>query len=300
MRVLRNTGQNISPSDDGRLFDQAFTDGLFNSPSITSLGSNLVQIGAMYGILCGRDFTSDAQQITVALSDSGTKTGHIFIRFDTTTADIISIQSVIGAYTPTYQDINTTGTVCEMEIASYTATVLAVTALTPNYPKAQTEINTTLAGSIATIETSPATANHSVGEYIVYNGQLYKVTTAITAGTTLTGKISAVSVGAELRNIHTGTEVATTSHTLSFAKSQRIGNLYVANLTFTVGSAVSAWGNLLTLNNVSIGASCYFPAYIGGTSFVMLYVGIGGQVSCISNLSANTEVKVAISLILND
>lgn len=52
-----------------------------------------------------------------------------------------------------------------------------------------------LAGSIATIETSPATANHSVGEYIVYNGQLYKVTTAITAGDTLAGKISAVSIG---------------------------------------------------------------------------------------------------------
>ena len=56
----------------------------------------------------------------------------------------------------------------------------------------------TLAGSIATIETSPAKANHSVGTYIVYNGQLYKVTTAITAGTTLTGKVSAVSVGSEM------------------------------------------------------------------------------------------------------
>lgn len=58
-----------------------------------------------------------------------------------------------------------------------------------------------LAGSIATIETSPATANHSVGEYIVYNGQLYKVTSAITAGTTLTGKISATTVDTELNEI---------------------------------------------------------------------------------------------------
>lgn len=194
MRVLRNTGQNISPSDDGRLFDQAFTDGLFNSPSITSLGADKVQIGAMYGILCGRDFTSDAQQVSVALSDSGTKTGHIFIRFDTTTADIISIQSVIGSYTPTYQDINTTGTIAEMEIASYTATVLAVTAITPNYPKAQTEPNEAIAGSLAAIETSPATANHAVGTYIVYNGQLYRVTTAIVGGTTLNGKITPATV----------------------------------------------------------------------------------------------------------
>lgn len=244
MRVLRNTGQNISPSDDGRLFDQAFTDGLFNSPSITSLGSNLVQIGAMYGILCGRDFTSDAQQITVALSDTGTKTGHIFIRFDTTTADIISIQSVIGSYTPTYQDINTTGTVCEMEIASYTATVLAVTALTPNYPKAQTEINTTLAGSIATVETNPATANHSVGEYIVYNGQLYNVTTAITAGTTLTGKISAVSMGNELTTLHSVS--ASANVTINSGGYIKVGRIVTVTISITTSAQMTIGTSLLT------------------------------------------------------
>lgn len=54
----------------------------------------------------------------------------------------------------------------------------------------------TLAGSIATIETSPATANHAVGEYIVYNGQLYKVTATIIAGQSLAvgANIVAVSV----------------------------------------------------------------------------------------------------------
>lgn len=185
MRVIRNTGQNVSPSDDGRLYDKAFIDGLFNSPSITSLGANLVQIGSMYGILCGRDFTADAQQINVELPTADTATGYIYIKYDTATDDIITIESALAPFTVTYEDINTSGTVCEMIIATYTASQVAVTSLTANYPTAQTEINNTLAGSIATIETSPATANHSVGEYIVYNGQLYKVTSAITAGQSL-------------------------------------------------------------------------------------------------------------------
>ena len=43
--------------------------------------------------------------------------------------------------------------------------------------------------SIAESEMSPALKNHSVGEYISYNGKLYRVTTAITAGSTLDGKI---------------------------------------------------------------------------------------------------------------
>ena len=31
MRVIRSAGQNVSPSDDGRLFDQIFDDGLYEN-----------------------------------------------------------------------------------------------------------------------------------------------------------------------------------------------------------------------------------------------------------------------------
>ena len=55
----------------------------------------------------------------------------------------------------------------------------------------------TILGNLATIESSQATAAHAVGEYIVLNGQLYKVTAAIAAGQTLTvgTNIAAVSGG---------------------------------------------------------------------------------------------------------
>lgn len=60
-------------------------------------------------------------------------------------------------------------------------------------------------GNIATIETSPASANHAVGEFIVYNGQLYSVIDGITAGQALTpSKISATSAGAELTSLKAG------------------------------------------------------------------------------------------------
>ena len=63
-----------------------------------------------------------------------------------------------------------------------------------------------LAGSVAVIETSPTTATHAVGSYLVYNGQLYKVISAISAGATLTPStnISAVSVGGELTSLNNG------------------------------------------------------------------------------------------------
>ena len=61
-----------------------------------------------------------------------------------------------------------------------------------------------LVGSVATIETSPATAAHEVGDYILWNGQLYKATSAIAVGETLTvgTNITATTVGEELSGLH--------------------------------------------------------------------------------------------------
>ena len=61
-------------------------------------------------------------------------------------------------------------------------------------------------GNIATIESSPASANHAVGEFIVYNGQMYSVISAITAGNALVvgTNISATSAGDELSSLKAG------------------------------------------------------------------------------------------------
>lgn len=60
----------------------------------------------------------------------------------------------------------------------------------------------TLAGSLAMVETSTATASHAVGDLIVFNSQLYKVTVAIASGESLTvgTNIASTSVGNELNN----------------------------------------------------------------------------------------------------
>ena len=203
MRVIRSSGQNVSPSDDGRLYQQAFEDGLFESTTINSLGGNLVSIGAMYGIMQGRDFTVEAQNINVELPSEDDATGYIYIQFDTTTEDVITVESALAPFTPVYDDINTGGTICQMIIAEYTANAVAVTTINSSYPTASTKSNPTLVGSVAQIETSPATASHSVGQYLFYNGQLYEVTAAISVGETLIvgTNIVATSVGDEISDL---------------------------------------------------------------------------------------------------
>jgi len=156
-KVIRATGSNVSPSEDANLFRQMLPiDGLFSDITITSLGANLVSIPAMYGILEGRDFTTDAMTMNVTLPNSS-GTGYIIVKFDTTTDDVIEIKSELAPYTPTYEDINSTGTVREMIIASYTASSTQVTDIQMVYTR--TSMGGHMEGTLTAGDTSISFTN---------------------------------------------------------------------------------------------------------------------------------------------
>lgn len=205
MRVVRAAGQNVSPSDDGRLFDQIFSDGLFTDTTFTNLGGNRVQVGAMYGDLCGRDFTIEQMTLAVTLPEGeGESIGYIYVEIDTSSEDVISLNSVLAPFTPTYEDINTNGAVAQMILAEYTASAVAVTSVTAVYEKASA--SSVKAGSIATVETAQASESHSAGDYILLDGQLYLVTVSVSVGETFVEgtNVTAVSIGDELTALNAG------------------------------------------------------------------------------------------------
>lgn len=137
MRVIRSAGQNISPSDDGALYNQVFSDGLFRDAAISSLGSNQVSVPALYGIIQGREFTNSAETIEVELPASGTATGYIYVQYDLAANPIGTIESALAPFTPVYDDLNSTGTLAQMVIATYQASSVAVTSLTLTYEMAK-------------------------------------------------------------------------------------------------------------------------------------------------------------------
>lgn len=89
----------------------------------------------------------------------------------------------------------------------------------------------TLAGSLAMVESSPATTAHVIGEYIVYNGQLYKVTAAIAQGETLTPgtNIAAVNNGGlnDLKNYFAPYEAGYSDFNSSAFQLESWGRIYV-------------------------------------------------------------------------
>ena len=255
MRVVRAAGQNVSPSDDGRLFDQIFSDGLFTDTTFTNLGGNSVQVGAMYGDLCGRDFTIEQMTLTVTLPEGeGEVTGYIYVEIDTSSDDVITLNSALAPFTPTYEDINTNGAIAQMILAEYTATAVAVTGVTPVYERAAA--SAVKAGSIATVESAQATQNHAVGDYILLNGQLYVVTAAVNTGETFIEgtNISAAVIGDTLTALNNGLmSIACKEYTLnSFSVS---GN---GNVTFQlseIGLSAPTGYRLLAVNYAVTGSA---------------------------------------------
>ena len=225
MRVIRSAGQNVSPSDDGRLFDQIFSDGLFTETAFAALGANNVQIGAMYGDLCGRDFTIEQQTITVPLPESDSEaTGYIYVEIDTSAENPLSVGASLAPFTPTYEDINVNGAVAQMIVAEYTATPLAVSSVTASYTRAAA--GAVRPGSIATVETSPVVANHAIGDYILYGGTVYRVTAAIAVGETIVpgSNVTEENIGDAIRSLNKGLTqvIITREYTVSLAQNANV------------------------------------------------------------------------------
>lgn len=122
-------------------------------------------------------------------------------------------------------------------------------------------------GSIAVIETSPATSAHAVGTYLVYNGQLYKVTSAIAVGETLTvgTNISATNVADALDSLSDSLIKSITYTGTTSSTGYLQGSLATFGLpsNAVILSAYLERGSFSVYRNVEIG--CY-----GGAGYYLL------------------------------
>lgn len=129
MRVVRFAGENVSPSDDGRLYDQIFQNGLFEATTIAPAGGSQINIGPLYGIIRGREFTAEAQTIDAILpTGTGTATGTIYAEIDISKDEPLSVKTALDPWTATNENINVSGVLAQIKIGTYTANPTAVTA----------------------------------------------------------------------------------------------------------------------------------------------------------------------------
>lgn len=123
--LLQYNASIVTPTDDAYLYNHIINDsGIFTGVDITTQGGNIINVSDGRGIILGRNFVVEAQTINATLPTSGSVPGRLLIQIDMANTEA-PIAFVTQAADPlpalVQEDINASGTVYQLPIATYTA-----------------------------------------------------------------------------------------------------------------------------------------------------------------------------------
>lgn len=128
--LKQSAGALVKPVDDARLYNLLLSGqtGIAEGCNITHLGANQLQIAAGWGVCQGRMFTIEQETITASVSASGEVNGRLLLHIDVSaeTPAVFRTQAVATLPALTQEDINGSGTVYEMELATYKVDELTI------------------------------------------------------------------------------------------------------------------------------------------------------------------------------
>lgn len=133
----------VPPIADARLYELLSSGvvGVVQGVKVTSLGGNQLQVSSGWGIALGRVFSVEAETISASVSSSGEVDGRLLIHLDVSVEDT-PISFVTQAQTPlpdlVQEDINQSGTIYEIPLATYKINELAISNLETVTPVAGT------------------------------------------------------------------------------------------------------------------------------------------------------------------
>ena len=186
------SGQTVTPQYDALVFGLSALDGIIYGVDITQSASdpNIINISNGYGIIQGRFFTIEEFSVNVELTTGATYQGQLILHMDLSNADEpISVVVDTGATIRSLikdADVNIVNGIYEMQLCTFIVDAAAVTDIAITYPKAITFNSIMDHNPIAESETSPATSNHEIDEFLIFENQLYKTAETIISGESLT------------------------------------------------------------------------------------------------------------------
>ena len=132
--LLQYNGSNVTPQDDAILYNFIVQDsGVLFGCTVTHLGAGQLQVADGRGIIQGRNFVIEAQTVQATLAESGTLPGRLIIQVDVANSEE-PISFVTQAQNPlpdlVQEDINGSGSIFQLPLATYTAEVTQISGLT--------------------------------------------------------------------------------------------------------------------------------------------------------------------------
>ena len=82
IKLIQFDGENVTPQDDGAVFDQALGSGIFFGCVVSATGGNQLTVTAGRGIASGRSFSVEQETINATTSQSGSVQGRLLVEVD--------------------------------------------------------------------------------------------------------------------------------------------------------------------------------------------------------------------------
>lgn len=141
----------VTPVVDRRLYEFLLlnTVGVADGVAVANSGTNLI-VSSGWGVIKGCVFGVTAETISATKPASGSASGRLLIELDATNGTI-QFRTQQGSTLPalTQEDINGSGSVYQMELATYTISATEITGLTQTYEQLQSAQN--IIGEIASL-----------------------------------------------------------------------------------------------------------------------------------------------------
>lgn len=141
----------VTPVVDRRLYEFLLlnTVGVADGVAVTNSGTNLI-VSSGWGVIKGCVFGVTAETVSASKPASGSANGRLLIELDATNGTI-QFKTQQGSTLPalTQEDINGSGSVYQMELATYTISATEITGLTQTYEQLQSAQN--IIGEIASL-----------------------------------------------------------------------------------------------------------------------------------------------------
>lgn len=142
-------GSLVTPVDDARMYElmSGGQVGIVEGCTVTSLGGNQLKVSAGWGLCLGRQFVVEEETINADVSTSGDVNGRLLIHIDVSNDTPISFVTQAAATLPelTQEDINGSGTIYEIPLATYTVGEISISNLVSVAPTAIDLVSSALA-----------------------------------------------------------------------------------------------------------------------------------------------------------
>lgn len=184
--------QTVTPQDDALVYQSALRkSGIIYGCEVTKKSASVLHIASGHGVIAGRKFTVEAQDISIQLSSSGTLNGRLYVHLDLSNAltPISLLTERASTLTPPIQnaDVNITNGVYEFNLATFKVSTSQISSLKSVALK-YGAISKTLSAYTTTLtfDNLPTTGNYLIDFYTSSGINYTAIDTSVSGRVTLT------------------------------------------------------------------------------------------------------------------